>query len=76
MKTARSEAGETRTGTIGAVSEMPAGSLTWTSRSVTRTYALQKFERKLYPKYDNYDAIEVSTYKDIPVDFDGVMACP
>ncbi len=36
----------------------------------------RNFDRKLYPQYDNYDAIEVSTYKDIPVDFDGVMGVP
>jgi len=29
-----------------------------------------------YPKYDNYDAIEVSTYKNIPCDYDGVMGVP
>lgn len=29
-----------------------------------------------YPKYDNYDAIEVSSTKDIPCDFDGVMGVP
>ena len=29
-----------------------------------------------YPKYDNYDAIEVSTYKEIPMDYDGVMGVP
>lgn len=29
-----------------------------------------------YPKYDNYDAIEVSTYKNIPMDYDGVMGVP
>jgi hypothetical protein len=29
-----------------------------------------------YPKYDNYDAIEVSKTKDIPVDYDGVMGVP
>lgn len=29
-----------------------------------------------YPKYDNYDAIEVSTYKDIPIDYKGVMGVP
>lgn len=34
------------------------------------------FDRKRYPAYDNYDAIEVSTYKDIPLDFDGVMGVP
>ena len=30
----------------------------------------------LYPKYDNYDAIEVSKVKDIPCDYYGVMGVP
>ena len=29
-----------------------------------------------YPTYDNYDAIEVSRVKDIPVDYEGVMGVP
>ncbi|GAB6394049.1 MAG: putative adenine-specific methylase [Bacteroidales bacterium] len=29
-----------------------------------------------YPKYDNYDAIEVSKTVDIPLDYDGVMGVP
>ena len=29
-----------------------------------------------YPKYDNYDAIEVSKVADIPCDYDGVMGVP
>jgi hypothetical protein len=29
-----------------------------------------------HPKYDNYDAIEVSKVADIPVDYDGVMGVP
>lgn len=29
-----------------------------------------------YPKYDNYNAIEVSRTKDIPMDYDGVMGVP
>jgi len=29
-----------------------------------------------YPYYDNYDAIEIGTYKDIPMDFTGVMGVP
>jgi hypothetical protein len=29
-----------------------------------------------YPRYDNYDAIEVSLTKNIPMDFDGVMGVP
>lgn len=29
-----------------------------------------------YPKYDNYDAINVNKYAEIPVDYDGVMGVP
>jgi len=29
-----------------------------------------------YYKYDNYDAIEVSKVKDIPMDYDGIMGVP
>ena len=29
-----------------------------------------------YPKYDNYDAINVNTYTEIPCDYDGVMGVP
>ncbi|MCR5183256.1 MAG: adenine-specific methyltransferase EcoRI family protein [Opitutales bacterium] len=29
-----------------------------------------------YPKYDNYDAIEVSKTSEIPMDYDGVMGVP
>jgi hypothetical protein len=30
----------------------------------------------LYPRYDNYDAIEVSRVADIPMDYEGVMGVP
>lgn len=29
-----------------------------------------------YPKYDNYDAVEVSKCKDMPYDYSGYMGCP
>ena len=29
-----------------------------------------------YPRYDNYDAIEVSKTQDIPFDYDGAMGVP
>ena len=40
-----------------------------------------KFGRTLrgktaYDHYDNYDAIEVPTYKEIPSDYEGVMGVP
>ena len=34
------------------------------------------YNREDYPKYDNYDAIEVSKVVDIPEDYDGVMGVP
>ena len=36
-----------------------------------KTYTPEK-----YPRYDNYDAIEVGKGADIPVDYDGVMGVP
>ena len=35
-----------------------------------------KYSNEYFPKYDNYDAIEVSKVCDIPMDFDGVMGVP
>lgn len=32
--------------------------------------------REMYPKYDNFDAIEVDEVKNIPMDYDGVMGVP
>ena len=34
------------------------------------------YDPDLYPKYDNYDAIEVSKVADIPCDYDGAMGVP
>ena len=36
----------------------------------------QHYTPERYPKYDNYDAIEVSRTSDIPCDYDGVMGVP
>jgi hypothetical protein len=36
----------------------------------------RKYDPSEYPKYDNYDAINVSKYIDIPVDYDGAMGVP
>jgi hypothetical protein len=36
----------------------------------------KKYTREEYPSYDNYDAIEVSKAKDIPVDYFGAMGVP
>lgn len=36
----------------------------------------RKYDADAYPKYDNYDAIEVSKVSEIPMDYDGVMGVP
>lgn len=36
----------------------------------------KNYDPKEYPKYDNFDAIEVSKVKDIPIDYDGLMGVP
>lgn len=36
----------------------------------------RKYDPTVYPKYVNYDAIEVSKTADIPCDYDGVMGVP
>ena len=34
------------------------------------------YSPEIYPKYDNYDAIEVSKTADIPIDYAGIMGVP
>ena len=36
----------------------------------------KKYSADEYPKYDNYDAIEVSRVENIPMDYEGVMGVP
>lgn len=36
----------------------------------------KKYDSKIYQKYDNYDAIEVSKVSDIPLNYKGVMGVP
>lgn len=37
---------------------------------------IDKYDPAKYPKFDNYDAIEVGKYTNIPKDYDGVMGVP
>ena len=37
---------------------------------------IKKYNPDEYPHYDNYDAIEVGSYKDIPVDYDDIIGVP
>lgn len=47
------------------------------SKHLYKTLELTKtYDPAKYPRYDNYDAIEVSCIKDIPKDYDGVMGVP
>lgn len=39
--------------------------------TLTATYSPEK-----YPKFDNYDAINVNRVQDIPYDYEGVIGCP
>ena len=36
----------------------------------------KKYNKEEYPKYDNYNAININKTKDIPVDYKGVMGVP
>lgn len=36
----------------------------------------KKYSPEEYPKYDNYDAINVDKVSDIPVDYDGILGVP
>ena len=36
----------------------------------------KKYNPKDYPKYDNYDAINIDKTNDIPIDYKGVMGVP
>lgn len=37
---------------------------------------VKPFNPNTHPNYDNYNAVEVSRYKDIPTNYDGVMGVP
>lgn len=38
--------------------------------------SFKQYNSEEYPKYDNYDAINVNKYTDIPYDYDGIMGVP
>ena len=57
------------------------GSIMWytnldTKKRHEELILYKKYNPEEYPKYDNYDAIEVSKYSEIPLDFAGVMGVP
>lgn len=46
------------------------------ARRNTELDLYKKYSADEYPKYDNYDAIEVSKVSEIPMDYEGVMGVP
>lgn len=57
------------------------GNVIWfTNCSITKRsekiQLTEKYNPEKYPKYDNYDAINVDKVKEIPKDYDGVMGVP
>lgn len=46
------------------------------SKMRNRMNPVKVYTPEEYPEYDNYPAIEVSSYKDIPFDYEGLMGVP
>ena len=55
------------------------GNIVWYTnlpRSYERLQLDKTFNKEDYPKYDNYNAIEVSKTANIPIDYSGIMGVP
>lgn len=65
--------GETQSfGNVGWYTNLPT---TYRNEQIETGKKYYGYEH-MYPKYDNYDAIEVSRVSDIPMDYDGVIGVP
>ena len=66
-----------KTGKNGAVWELSVG---FTNLDIAKRHEdlilYKKYDKDSYPKYDNYDAINVSKTREIPADYKGVMGVP
>jgi len=72
---------ETRKKIVNGVKYFSMGSVNWyTNLDVANRHKdlvlYKKYNAEEYPKYDNYDGINVNRYIDIPMDYDGVMGVP
>jgi len=72
---------ESRKKIVNGVKYFSMGRISWfTNLDITKRHEelvlYKKYNPEEYPKYDNYDAIEVSRYLDIPMDYEGVMGVP
>lgn len=60
---------------------MPMGNTSWftnldTPKRHEELILYKRYSPDDYPKYDNYDAIEVGRVSDIPIDYKGAMGVP
>lgn len=72
---------ESRIKTENGIKYFSMGSIMWfTNMDTTKRHEeltlYKKYSAKEYQKYDNYDAIEVPRFLDIPMDYEGVMGVP
>lgn len=72
---------ESRKKIVDSVQYFSMGSIMWfTNMDTTKRHEelvlYKKYRAEEFPMYDNYDAIEVSRFHDIPMDFSGVMGVP
>lgn len=72
---------ESRKKIVNGVKYFSMGSVNWyTNLDVASRHKdlilYKKYNSKEYPKYDNYDGINVNRYIDIPMDYNGVMGVP
>lgn len=74
------EAAVTRIKTVGGVRFAEMGKVVWyTNLEHGQRELLEltaKFSPESYPRYDDYDAVNVDRVADIPGDYDGVMGVP
>ncbi len=66
---------------VDGVRYLSFGNMAWftnldTSKRHDTITLYKRYSPEEYPRYDNYDAIEVGRYTDIPYDFDGAMGVP
>ena len=72
---------ESRIKVENGVRYLSMGNIAWfTNLDTTKRHDIinlyKRYSPEDYLRYDNYDAIEVSTYTDIPYDYDGAMGVP
>lgn len=72
---------ETRVKVVDGVRYLSMGNVSWftnldTSKRHDSIALYKRYSPDEFPHYDNYDAIDVGRYAEIPYDFDGAMGVP